>query len=574
MLNLRTKTFFDIIKKISFSKSTVIYQSKNLHTKGRFPLSILIFGHKNPDTDSIASSIALAYLKNKTGIPATAYCLDTPNAEAKYMLGYFEITPPEILDNVNIQVKDMDLDPCSSVTPETSILSAYNFMEKQNIKTLAIAHKDQPLSGIVTMKDIAMALIGGDFYELNTNISNILKDLGGELITGSEGHVQGHIRVMAYHFDSSNNNIDKESILIVGNRYDILTFAIVAGVRLIIMTGGHRPPEEIIQFAQSQGGNIISVATDTYTTAKLITQCNFISSVVRNTNIVAFKSESYLNEVKEEVLHSSYRNYPVLDEKNLLIGFISRRHVLNPGRKRVILVDHNEYTQSATGLHEAEIVEIIDHHKIGDIATSMPIHFRNMPVGSTCTIIYTMFKEAKVTIPKPIAGALVSGIISDTLYLKSPTTSAVDREALEELNKILKLDLNQYSTQLFRAGTSLEGQSIDEIFTKGLKDFFITKYRIGISQVFTLDVENVFNRKDLFLEFISRIHTERGYFLTLLMVTDILKEGSYFLFKTENKNLIPMAFNVEGEQGVFVENVISRKKQILPKVMEAINMLQ
>jgi manganese-dependent inorganic pyrophosphatase len=537
-------------------------------------LSILVFGHKNPDTDSIASSIALAYLKTKKGISAKAYALDPPNAEAQYMLRNFNIPAPDLLDNVYIQVKDIAIDPPASVTPNTSILSAYNIMTKKNIKTLGIAEEKNPLTGIITMKDIAMALIGGNFYELNTSIFNILKDLGGELITGTDHTVQGHIRVVAYNFDTAKAKIDKDSIVIMGDRYDVLTYAIVAGVPLIVITGGRKPPEEIIHFAKTQNASILSVPTDTYTTAKLLNQCNFISTIVRNASLVAFNKDSYLNEVKEEVIHSSYRNYPILDEHNILKGFIHRRHVLNPGRKQVILVDHNEYSQSAQGLHEADIVEIVDHHKLGDIATSMPISFRNMPVGSTSTIVYQMFKEQKVVIPYPIAGALISGIISDTLFLKSPTTSNLDREAMVSLNKILNLDLETYSTALFKAGTSLEGQSIEEIFTKGLKEFSVNNHHIGISQVFTLDIENVFHRKDPFIDFISKIHVQRGYFLTLLMVTDILKEGSYLLYRCENKNVIPMTFGVDAKQGVFAKNIISRKKQILPKIMEVINLLQ
>ncbi len=537
-------------------------------------MSILVFGHKNPDTDSVASAIGLAYLKSKMNIPATACMLDTPNPETKYMLDFFKIPLPKLLENVYIQVKDIDLAPPAFVSPNTSILTAYNLMAKKNIKTLGIAEEKKPLSGIITMKDIAMALIGGDFYQVNTSISNILNDLGGELITGTDHNIKGHIQVIAYNFDSAKSKIDKDSIIILGDRYDVLTYAIVAGVKLIILTGNRNPPEEIIQFAQNQNACIITVKEDTYTTAKLLNQCNYISTILRNKGLVAFNRESYLNEVKEEVLHSSYRNYPVLNEKNLLIGFIHRRHVLNPGRKKVILVDHNEYSQSAPGLPEAEILEIVDHHKLGDISTSMPISFRNIPVGSTCTIIYTMFKEQKIAIPYHIAGALISGIISDTLFLKSPTSSQIDRDAIEDLNKILNLDLEQYSTKLFRAGTSLEGQGIEEIFTKGLKEFFVNKHHVGISQVFTLDIENVFNRKNQFIDFISRIHMQRGYFLTLLLVTDILKEGSYLLFKCENKNVIPMTFGVDATQGVFIKGYISRKKQVLPKIMEVINLLQ
>lgn len=534
-------------------------------------MSILVFGHKNPDTDSVASAIALAYLKTNTGKRSLPYVLGQISREADFMLEHFCIDPPKLLSNVYIQVSDINLHPSTEVFPVTSILSAYKIMEADNIKTLGIVNTDKKLMGIITMKDIAMELIRGDFYRLNTSTSNIIDDLNGTLICGASQNIEGDIRVIAYNLDSCRNIIDQNSIIIVGDRYDVLTYAIVTGVRLILLTGGQIPPDEICTFAESRNICIISVPSDTYTTAKLLNQCNFISTIMKTSGIVTFSPDQYLSEVKEEVLNSSFRNYPVLDNECTLLGFLNRRHVLNPSKKKVILVDHNEYGQSVDGLEEAEILEIVDHHKIGDITTSMPISFRNIPVGSTCTIIYTMFKEQNIPIPQQIAGALISGIISDTLFLKSPTTSVLDKTSLYELNSLLNIQLEEYSTLLFKAGTSLEGHSIEEIFRKDLKEFMIDKHKIGISQVFTIDIENVFKRKRQFINHINKTHNDKDYFLTLLLVTDIIKEGSYLLFKCNNKSVIPMTFDVEAVQGVFVKNLISRKKQILPKIMEVIS---
>lgn len=537
-------------------------------------MPILVFGHKNPDTDSVASCIALAYLKNQIGVSAVPHVLGNINRESHFMLNFFGIEPPALLEKVNIQVKDIDIDPPTHVSPKASILTAFKLMENNNIKTLAIGCPEMKLKGIITMKDIAMALIRGDYYKLDTSVSNIVKDLDGELLSGNDENIQGKILVMAYNFDSLKSTLGKNSIIIVGDRYDVLTYAIVAGVKLILLTGGRKPPEEIRVFAEAQNACIISVPHDTYTTAKLLTQCNFISTIMKTLSIVSFNHNQYLTEVKEEVLNSSFRNYPVLNDDNQLMGFIHRRHVLNPGKKKVILVDHNEYAQSAIGLNEAEIVEIVDHHKLGDITTSMPIAFRNNPVGSTCTIVYNMFKEQRVEVPHKIAGAIISGIISDTLLLKSPTTSEQDRVAIKELNQILNIDIEEYSKNMFKSGTSLEGHSIEEIFNKDLKEFFVDKHKIGISQVFTLDIEGVFNKKRQYINYINKIHCDKGYFLTLMLVTDIIKEGSYLLFKSNNKSIIPMTFNVEAVQGIFVEKIISRKKQILPKIMEVLNYIR
>lgn len=247
---------------------------------------------------------------------------------------------------------------------------------------------------------------------------------------------------------------------------------------------------------------------------------------------------------------------------------------MNPNKKKVILVDHNEYDQSAEGLQEAEILEIIDHHKIGDISTSMPINFRNMPVGSTCTIVYNMYRESGVDIPYDIAGLMLAGIISDTLLLKSPTTTARDREAVQELNEVVGLNLESYSMDMFRAGTSLEGYSIEEIFYRDFKDFHMEQGRVGIGQVFTLDIDSVFSRKDEFIDFIDKVYIDKGYYLTLLLITDIVKEGSYLLYRSANSSIIPLSFNVEACQGVFVKDLVSRKKQVIPRIAEAMRMIK
>ncbi|KNF08677.1 inorganic pyrophosphatase/exopolyphosphatase [Gottschalkia purinilytica] len=246
--------------------------------------------------------------------------------------------------------------------------------------------------------------------------------------------------------------------------------------------------------------------------------------------------------------------------------------IKNVSGKKVMLVDHNEYGQSAEGLEEAELLEIIDHHKIGDITTSVPINFRNMTVGSSCTVVFTMFKENGIEIPYNIAGLLISGIISDTLLFRSPTTTDIDRNAVEELNKILKLDLEEYAMNVFKSGTSLEGYTIEEIFYRDFKEFKLNDDRIGIGQVFTLDIEKVFERKQEFIDFMKKSSKDNGYYITLLAITDILKEGSYILFECDNPKIISSAFNVQAEQGVFVEGLVSRKKQIVPNITDAINL--
>jgi manganese-dependent inorganic pyrophosphatase len=537
---------------------------------------IYVFGHKNPDTDSVTSAVALSNFKNKLGYQSTPCILGDPNKETKHILDYFEVDSPMILENVKTQIKDLNYDRIKGVRPNHSILYAYKLMEEKVIRTLPIVDEKNRLIGIVTMKDIAMGLIQGDFYHLETELDNVARDLDGEILVTQDTKIKGRISIISYYRDTlaQKEILSRDSIVIVGDRYDIIDYALDCGVKLLIITGGKKPPEKYIDKAKMRDVNLILVNTDTYTTSKLINQCNYLSSIMIDKDIVKFNQNEYLDDIKEELINNKHSNYPIVTDDNEFLGFISRRHILNPNKKKVILVDHNEYSQSADGLNEAEILEIIDHHKIGDIFTSMPITFRNQPVGSTCTIVFQMYKEYNVPIDKKIAGLLISGIISDTLLLKSPTTTDCDRQAVKELNGVLNLNIDSFAMEMFKSGTSLEGQSISEIFNKDFKEFNVNGNKIGIGQVFTLDIEEVLNRKEEFLDFINSMHVNKDYFITLLLITDILKNGSYILYKSNNNGVISKAFDIGSRQGMFVSNVVSRKKQVIPKLVEAINIIR
>lgn len=537
-------------------------------------MSILIFGHKSPDTDSVASAIALSHLKNQQGYNTSPCVLGKIGKESQYILDYFKLDKPSQITDVKIQVKDLQYDLAKGISPNKSILSTYNLMEKDELTTVGVVEGSDKLLGIVSMKNIAMGLIYGDFYHLETSLSNLLNDLKGKLLSGKRELFEGRVSIVAYHYTSVEGVLGENDIVIVGDRYDIIEHAIISKVQLLIITGGNELPQKYIEFANSNNVTMILVPTDTYYTSKIINMCNYIKKTMRTNNIISFNEMEYIDEVKEELGHSHFRNYPVIDSQNKLLGFINRKHIMNPTKKKVILVDHNEYSQSADGLEEAEILEIIDHHKIGDISTSMPISFRNSPVGSTCTMIYWMYKESNIEIPFQIAGVLLSGILSDTLLFKSPTTTDVDKKAVEELNKILNINIDEYAMDMFKIGTSLEGQSIEEIFYKDFKEFQLGEFKTGISQVFTLDIDDVFNRKDLFINFIKKTHKRMNYDITLLLVTDILKEGSYILYQCKHSSIIPSAFNIGSEQGLFAEGVVSRKKQVIPKLLNAIQIIR
>ncbi len=537
-------------------------------------MSILVFGHKNPDTDSVASAIALSNLKNKLGLNTTPCVLGKISKESQYVLDYFKLPTPLYIPDVKVQVKDLEYDFANGIPPKKSILSTYNFMENNSLETVGVVDENTNLLGIISMKNIAMGLIDGDFYHLETSLDNLLQDLNGQILSGDRKFFNGKISILAYYYKTLEGHLSEDDIVIVGDRYDIIEYSILSKVQLIIITGGNEIPEKYIELAKENNITMILVPKDTYYISKIINMCNYNSKIMRTSNIIKFNEMEYLDEVKDELHHSHFRNYPVVDVENKFLGFINRKHLMNPTRKKVILVDHNEYGQSAEGLNEAEILEIIDHHKIGDISTSMPINFRNNIVGSTCTIVYSMYKESNIDIPFGIAGALLSGILSDTLLFKSPTTTDIDRNAVEELNKILNLNIDDFAMDMFKFGTSLEGQSIEEIFYKDFKEFQLLTCKTGISQVFTLDIDDVFNRKELFINYIKKVHKKMDYDLTLLLITDILNEGSYMLYQCKHNSVIPSAFNIPDEQGVFVDGIVSRKKQVIPKLLDAIHLIE
>lgn len=533
----------------------------------------MVFGHLNPDTDSVTSAIALSHLKKQLGMNASPFVLGDLSKETAFVLDYFGVSKPEKIDNVKIQMKDLAYDRIEPLKPDQSILMAYHHMNKFKIRTLPIVNDEGHLTGIVTMKDIAMNAINGDIHTLHTTFENLKQDLNAEVLVYAHPTIKGHIVITAFHKNTiiDNEIFNKNSVVITGDRYDIIDYAIRSKVQLIVITGGQRIPQVLIDRAQVSRVNIIVTPFDTYDTSKIINQTNYIKTIMKSNRLVKFKSNEYMDHCKEMVQTSRHSKFPIVDGEGKYLGIIGRTHFLNPTRKKVILVDHNEYRQSAEGLHQAEIIEIIDHHKLGDIATTLPIAFRNMPVGSTNTIVYQLYKEAGIEIEGAIAGIMLAGIVSDTLYLKSPTTTDLDHEAVQALSAYIDLPVAKFAMEMFKNGTSLEGKSVSEVFHNDFKNFSVDGFSIGISQVFTLNHEEVLSEKEAYLKHLKQVHRDKDYFITLMLVTDIIKEGSYMLFATDHEPILSHAFEQEIHQGTFIENCVSRKKQIIPKLIEAIN---
>ncbi|HQK53427.1 MAG TPA: putative manganese-dependent inorganic diphosphatase [Sedimentibacter sp.] len=535
----------------------------------------LIFGHKTPDTDSVCSAIALSHLKNKLNEPSKSYILGNINKETAFVLKYFNVSVPEILDNVKIQIKDLDFERVKPFTKNKSVHFAYFHMNENKLRTLPIVDEENNLCGLITMKDIAMSLINTDQHYLCTSYDNIIETLLGKSILKFDEIIKGYVIVAAFEEKTLRKSdiVNENSIVITGDRYDVIKYAIESKVRLIIVTGDLKVTDELIEMAIKNKVNIIGTAYHTYYTAKNISLAKYVDDIMKKSDIMMFLEEDYLNDCKEDIEQSKHSKFPIISKDKKYLGLLSRSHLINPKKKKVILVDHNEMNQSADGIEEAEILEVIDHHKIGDIKTSIPISFRNTPVGSTSTIIFQMYRENNVEISKDIAGLILSGIISDTLLFKSPTTTGRDKYAVNELLKIVDLDLHEYAMDMFRAGTSLEGKTLEEIIYQDFKKFNLVYKNVGISQVFTLDINEIMNRKEEFVKLIDDITSDK-YYLIIMAVTDIVNEGSYIFYTSSKEKLVRMIFEEDVHQGIYIDKCISRKKQIVPKVINALNQLK
>jgi len=556
-----------------FVKREIKSVKNTFHTMEVIMKHNLIFGHKIPDTDSVCSAIALSNLKNELNDSSKPYILDAINRETEFVLNYFDVEVPKLLSNVRLQVKDLNYEKVNPFKAHLSVFYAYYYMNENKLRALPIVDDDNRLIGIITMKDIAMSLINIDQKTLTTSLSNIVSTLNAKIITNFDEIIDGEIIVAAFYTETLrvNNIINSDSIVIVGDRYDIIEYAIEKKAKLIIITGDLDIPDSLITHAKENKVNLIISPYKTYYTTKNISLSKYVSDIMIKSPIIKFEEDDYLEECKEEIENSKHSKFPIVTRDNKYLGILSRRHLLNPAKKKVILVDHNEYGQSVDGLDEAEILEVIDHHKIGDISTSLPISFRNMPVGSTNTIIYNMYKENNINIDNKIAGLMISGILSDTLMFKSPTTTEKDKTAVEELSSLLNLDVYDYSMQMFKAGTSLSGKTVEEVYYQDFKRFDIDSKKIGISQVFTLSIDDIMNHKNDYIKFIDTTTSSKGYYLNIMAVTDIINEGSYLFYTSEKEKLVKNIFELEKiYQGVYIPKCISRKKQIVPSIINTV----
>lgn len=531
-----------------------------------------IFGHKNPDTDSVCSSIALSYLKNKLGEHTIPRVLGTINKETKFVLNYFNISEPEYLNDVKIQIRNMKYNINAFVSEYSSINYAFNFMHDKKLSGCPVVDDNRKLLGIVTLKEIAKELIYGDIDHLNTNYNNIVDALEGKEILKFDNEIKGIITVASYKTATFVDSIilDSKDILILGDRPEILKYAVKSKVKLIILVGNNKLPEELMSTAKENKVNVISTSYSSYRTANKIKLSNYVKNIMVNEEPIYVNLFDYRSDFIEITNKYGHTNYPVVNKKNECVGSIKATQVNTYDKQDVILVDHNQPSQSVDGLEEAEIIEVVDHHNLGTIGTNFPINFRVMPVGSTCTVIYQLFLENRVEIPEDIAGIMLASLLSDTLLLKSPTTIQTDRDVAASLSKLSKKDIYSFGEEMFKAGSSIEGMSIEDVFYNDFKTYKYEDKNIGISQVITMDYDTIEKDKNKYVELINNIK-RNNYMIVLLFITDVLRNGSYVLYSTEEEDIIKESYDIKDiEQGAFIENLVSRKKQMVPDLLETI----
>lgn len=535
---------------------------------------VYIFGHQSPDTDAVTSAISLSYLKNKLGMDTEPRVLGHINKETKYVLDKFGVKEPKYLNDVKLQLKDLDYHKGLFVDENKSIDCVYKYLTEKGVTGTPVVTDGNKYKGIITIKDIAKKLISNDFDKIDSNYNNILETVSGEEVLKFDDEIKGNVLVASYDSDTftSNVNLNSNSILIVGDRQDIIKKAIDDNVKLIVVTGPEKITEENLKLAENNKVNVIKTNIDSFHTSKLICLSNKIGTLLVEDTSKIFRENDYYTDFVEATKKLKHNNYPILNNDGVCLGLIRITEIINKNNKKVMLVDHQEKEQSVIGLDEANILEIVDHHKIGNINTTNPINFRNMTVGSTNTIVYFMYKENNVEIPKEIAGIMLSGLLSDTLCLQSPTTTEIDKKVAEDLALIAGVDYKKYALDMFKAGTSLEGLTKEEVIKSDFKSFPIGDEKMAIGQVFTLDVDRIFDELDTYIEKLEEINNKEGYKFIVIAITDILKNGSYLIFTENAKSVLESIYKLDDiKQGYYVDGLVSRKKQILPAILSELN---
>lgn len=535
-------------------------------------MQTFIFGHRNPDTDTVCSSIALSYLLNETGKNTVPKVLGHLNNETKFVMDYFKVKEPDYLNDTKVRIKDIKYNKKAIVHENSSINDTFHHMQKEGVTAVPLVDDAKKLTGFVTLKEIAKFLVSGDKEKVDTSYDNILHSVEGEALLRFDEHIKGNAMVASFQSKTFHEEVvlSNKDILIVGDRYKILDYAIDSKVKLIVLTGNHSLPTKLLRKAERNQVNIIVSKYNSLDTANKVILSNRIKSININSKPITINNKDYRTDFIALASKEGHTNYPVVNNKNECLGLLKVTNADNYNKQKVILVDHNSLAQSAIGIEEAEITEIIDHHNLGAIGTTVPINFRSMPVGCTCTILYNMFVEKKVSIPKHIAGLMLSAILSDTLIFKSPTTTEEDIFAASKLAKLAKVNIDEYGYQMFKAASSVKGISVHDLINQDFKTYSVGNNAIGISQVMTMDFNEIEEKMDEYIAKLDEL-SDGNYLCCVLFITDVYKNGSYVIYNSSAKDIVADAFDLkETYEGVYIADLVSRKKQMLPALLEVI----
>ena len=544
---------------------------------------IFVIGHKNPDTDSICSAIAYCDIKNRTSqhqkfIPKRAGQI---NEETEYVLNRFGVQPPGYLSNIGTQVKDMDIRMSPDADKGMSLKAAWDIMQENSIVSLPIRDKEGALEGLITIGDIAKTYMDTTYSYLlsraRTQYQKIAETIDGEVIEGNpHGYfIKGRVMVGTANPDKMKEYIEEDDMIIMGDREEDHLQAISQNVSCIIVGLGIQVSENVMKLAHEKDIIIISSPYDTFTIARLINQSIPVRYIMKTENLVTFNTEDFTDDIQDVMIKHRHRAFPVINKKGKCIGTISRRNFLDMHKKQVVLVDHNEIDQAVDNIEKADILEIIDHHKLGTLQTVQPISFRNQPVGCTGTIMYQIYGEQKLEIPPKIAGLLCAAIISDTLMFRSPTCTLQDKMAAGALALIADISIEQFAKEMFRAGSNLKDKSPEEIFYQDYKKFIAEgDICFGVGQISSMDSEELKEIKERLLPFMVSECGRHGVTRVYFMLTDIMTQSTELLFYGEgSREMAENAFKMEPENDAFyLEGVVSRKKQLIPPLMEAAQM--
>jgi len=536
---------------------------------------ILVFGHRNPDNDSLCSAVAYAHLKNRTDasavyVPAR---LGPVPPESAWVFERFAVDLPDELDHVHTRVRDAMTTDVVTVGPEQDMLSAGRLMREHGVRALPVVGDDGAVRGLVNVRILAeryideIAVVG--FSELPVTVGQLVATLAGRLLVGDADTVlSGGVAIGAMEPETMLGYLKPGDTLIVGDRRRTQPMALEAGVACLVVTGGREPEPDVLQIAKRTGAAVVSVPHDTYATARLVNLSHAVGAVM-DTTVLQVHPDTLLADATEDLVDSPHREVLVTDEAGALVGILTRTNLARGLRRRVILVDHNELAQSAAGVETAEVVEIVDHHRVGDVQTAAPILFLNLPVGSTATIVAERYRELDVDVPEQMAGLLLSAVLSDTVLLKSPTTTPTDVDVAERLAAIARVDVESFGMEMFRARSATVAFSAERTVESDLKEYRLGDALVAVGQVETVDAGSVLEHRDALLGHMATLAGARRYDLLMLLVTDVVREGSEVLAVGKTR-IAERGLGIDLSEGsAWMDGVLSRKKQIAARLVEA-----